>query len=109
MSVVDRSVHEEGIRAIFDPRSVAIYGISERTSLRIAENMTVPGVPFYGINPTKTEACGVPCFPTIGDCPAVPEMVVMGVGRRPGEKLFFGDTAAALLEKSERSLLFVAS
>jgi len=36
-------------------------------------------------------------------------LVVMGVGRRPGEKLFFGDTAAALLEKSEKSLLFVAS
>jgi len=36
-------------------------------------------------------------------------LVVMGVGRRPGEKLFFGDTAAALLEKSERSLLFIAS
>ena len=36
-------------------------------------------------------------------------LIVLGVGRRPGEKLFFGDTAAALLEKSERSLLFVAS
>ncbi len=36
-------------------------------------------------------------------------LVVFGVGRRPGEKLFFGDTAAALLEKSEKSLLFVAS
>ncbi len=36
-------------------------------------------------------------------------LVVMGVGRRPGEKLFFGDIAAALLEKSEHSLLFVAS
>ena len=36
-------------------------------------------------------------------------LVVVGAGRRPGEKLFFGDTAAALLEKSERSLLFVAS
>jgi len=36
-------------------------------------------------------------------------LVVMGVGRRPGERLFFGDTAAALLEKSERSLLFVAT
>jgi Kef-type K+ transport system membrane component KefB/nucleotide-binding universal stress UspA family protein len=36
-------------------------------------------------------------------------LVVMGVGRRPGEKLFFGETAAALLEKSECSLLFVAS
>jgi acetyltransferase len=68
--------------AVFNPASVAIYGISDRTSLRIAENMTVPGVPFYGINPTKTEACGVPCFPAMAHCPAVPEMVVMGVGHR---------------------------
>jgi len=36
-------------------------------------------------------------------------LVVIGAGRRPGEKLFFGDTASALLEKSEQSLLFVAS
>jgi hypothetical protein len=35
--------------------------------------------------------------------------MVMGVSRRPGEKLFFGDTAAALMEKSERLLLFAAS
>src|SRR3954451_7058376 len=65
---------------VFRPKSVAIYGISERTSQRIAENMSVPGVPFYGINPTKSEACGVRCYPSIGDCPDVPEMVVMGVG-----------------------------
>ena len=36
-------------------------------------------------------------------------LVVVGVGRRPGETLFFGDTAAALLEKSKGSLLFLAS
>ena len=36
-------------------------------------------------------------------------LIVMGVGRRPGEKLFFGDTASALLEDAECSLLFVAS
>jgi Kef-type K+ transport system membrane component KefB/nucleotide-binding universal stress UspA family protein len=36
-------------------------------------------------------------------------LIVLGVGRRPGEKLFFGDTAAALLEKSKDSLLFVGS
>ncbi len=36
-------------------------------------------------------------------------LIVLGVGRRPGEKLFFGDTAAALLEKSHQSLLFVAT
>ena len=34
-------------------------------------------------------------------------LIVLGVGRRPGEKLFFGDTASALLEKSKQSLLFV--
>ncbi|MGH3139135.1 MAG: CoA-binding protein, partial [Gaiellales bacterium] len=82
MSVIDRPLLNTDLDAVFDPRSVAIYGISERTSVRIAENMTKPGVPFYGINPTKTEACGVPCYPSLAECPAVPEMVVMGVGHR---------------------------
>src|SRR6185437_2809769 len=36
-------------------------------------------------------------------------LIVMGVGRRPGEKLFFGDTASSLLENAACSLLFVAS
>jgi len=36
-------------------------------------------------------------------------LIVMGVARRPGEKLFFGDTASALMKDSEQSLLFVAS
>jgi K+:H+ antiporter len=36
-------------------------------------------------------------------------LVVLGVSRRPGDKLFFGDTAAALLERSKESLLFVGS
>ena len=63
--------------AVFTPASVAIYGLSDRTSGRIAENMTVPGVPFYGVNPTKTEACGVRCYPSMAACPTVPEMVVM--------------------------------
>lgn len=36
-------------------------------------------------------------------------LIVMGAGRRPGEKLFLGDTATALLEKSTQSLVFVVS
>ncbi len=36
-------------------------------------------------------------------------LIVIGVGRRPGERLFLGDTAASLLESAECSLLFVAS
>ena len=75
-----RPLVETGLDGIFNPASVAIYGISDRTSQRIAQNMTVEGVPFYGINPTRDQACGVTCYPSIGDCPTVPEMVVMGVG-----------------------------
>jgi Kef-type K+ transport system membrane component KefB/nucleotide-binding universal stress UspA family protein len=37
------------------------------------------------------------------------DLVIMGAGRRPGDKLFFGDTAAAVLEKSPTSILFVAT
>ena len=80
MSITERPLLITDLDGIFRPASVAIYGISERTSMRIAENMTVEGVPFYGINPTKSEACGVTCYPSMADLPAAPEMVVMGVG-----------------------------
>ena len=36
-------------------------------------------------------------------------LIIMGVGRRPGDKLFFGDTAAAVFEKSTVSIVFLAS
>jgi Kef-type K+ transport system membrane component KefB/nucleotide-binding universal stress UspA family protein len=37
------------------------------------------------------------------------DLIIMGVSRRPGDKLFFGDTAAAVLENSPVSIVFVAS
>jgi acetate---CoA ligase (ADP-forming) len=80
MESVSPTLLRAGLEPMFNPASVAIYGISDRTSVRIAQNMTSDGVPFYGINPTRSEACGVTCYPTIADCPSVPEMVVMGVG-----------------------------
>jgi acetate---CoA ligase (ADP-forming) len=82
MTAVETPLLRTDLDGVFRPRSVAIYGISERTSVRIAENMTVPGMPFFGINPTKTEACGITCYPSMADLPEVPEMVVMGVGHR---------------------------
>jgi Kef-type K+ transport system membrane component KefB/nucleotide-binding universal stress UspA family protein len=36
-------------------------------------------------------------------------LVIMGVGRRPGDKLFFGDTAAAVFDRAPASVVFVAS
>ena len=36
-------------------------------------------------------------------------LIVMGVHRRPGETLFFGDVALAVLQRTEASVLFVSS
>jgi nucleotide-binding universal stress UspA family protein len=37
------------------------------------------------------------------------DLIVMGVNRRPGDVLFFGNTAAALMRKWKGAILFVAS
>ena len=37
------------------------------------------------------------------------DLIIMGVSRRPGDRLFFGETAAAVLERSPASILFVAT
>jgi Kef-type K+ transport system membrane component KefB/nucleotide-binding universal stress UspA family protein len=37
------------------------------------------------------------------------DLVVLGVTRRPGDTLFFGSTAAAVLENSRQSILFLGS
>lgn len=37
------------------------------------------------------------------------DLVLMGVQRRPGDSLFFGDTAAAVFEKATCSLLFLST
>jgi Kef-type K+ transport system membrane component KefB/nucleotide-binding universal stress UspA family protein len=37
------------------------------------------------------------------------DLIVLGVTRRPGETLFFGNTAAAVLEGCDTAILFVAS
>jgi Kef-type K+ transport system membrane component KefB/nucleotide-binding universal stress UspA family protein len=37
------------------------------------------------------------------------DLIVLGVSRRPGDTLFFGDTAASVLKRSDTSNLFVAS
>jgi nucleotide-binding universal stress UspA family protein len=37
------------------------------------------------------------------------DLIVLGASRRPGELLFFGNTAAAVLDRSDTSKLFVAS
>jgi nucleotide-binding universal stress UspA family protein len=37
------------------------------------------------------------------------DLIILGVTRRPGETLHFGNTASAVLERSDLSILFMAS
>ncbi len=37
------------------------------------------------------------------------DLIIMGVNRRPGDKLFFGDTAASVFERAPSSIVLVAS
>ncbi len=37
------------------------------------------------------------------------DLIIMGVSRRPGERLFFGDTASAVLEHAPASIMFLAT
>jgi nucleotide-binding universal stress UspA family protein len=37
------------------------------------------------------------------------DLLIMGVSRRPGDKLFFGDTAAAVFDHAPGSVLFLVS
>jgi len=36
-------------------------------------------------------------------------LIVMGVNRRPGDRLYFGETAAGILKDAPISVMFVAS
>ena len=36
------------------------------------------------------------------------DLLIMGVSRRPGDKLFFGDTATAVFQHAPSSILFLA-
>jgi nucleotide-binding universal stress UspA family protein len=65
------------------------YGVTMRTAIRV--NMTAEDAIL------RQARIGRYC------------LIVMGVTRRPGETLSFGNVAEAMLETSERSLLFVAS
>jgi Kef-type K+ transport system membrane component KefB/nucleotide-binding universal stress UspA family protein len=103
----------------------ALY-ISAGLSARRARRLRDPGQPHQPAEAVLKEAVevaeryGVPMRTAIKRSTAVADtilreagasrrtLIVMGVNRRPGDSLFFGDVAAAILERSTRSLLFVS-
>jgi nucleotide-binding universal stress UspA family protein len=64
----------------------------------------------YGVKlRTKTRANMAPDEAILSEAKHNYDLVVLGVSRRPGDALFFGNTATAVLDRSKVSNLFVAS
>ena len=66
------------------PRTVAVVGATDRPGSYAGEtllNLRALGYAgeVWGVNPGREEAHGFPCFPSLGDCPAPPDAVVVAI------------------------------
>ncbi len=78
MQTAIQPIPRPDLEALFQPRSIAIAGVSSRAG-GFAQNMTngfVAGIrdqgfdgPLYTVNPKLTEFMGLPCFPSLRDIP----------------------------------------
>jgi acetyl-CoA synthetase len=69
---------------LLHPRTIAVVGASDRGDAYGSQtlvNLRALGFPgeVWGVNPGRSEAHGVPCFPTLSDLPSAPDAVVVAV------------------------------
>ncbi len=79
-----------GLRPLLEPRSLAVVGASDRQGahLALAENVRRGGASVWPVNPTRTEVLGLPCYPSVAELPALPDLVLLAVGHRRVEQAF---------------------
>ena len=83
MAALTQDQKLEGVRALLNPRSIAIVGASDRPgnwSMRVFQNLRrfeFPG-PIFPVNPrNKTVWDGEICYPSLADIPQPPDHVVV--------------------------------
>ena len=76
------------VRPLLFPRSVTVVGASPRHG-RIVEEVVRSGIPAWGVHPTRDEALGLACFPSVADLPDQPELTALLVGHERVEEAFF--------------------
>ena len=71
------------LRTLYAPASVAVVGASPRSSIAplVRDNLLALGsaARCWFVNPSRPEAWGTPCHPSLADLPEVPELVVVAV------------------------------
>ncbi len=97
------------LRAVLEARSVAVVGASRKPGTpgnRMVKELLVGG--FSGelaaVNPRYDTVEGVACYPSLGDVPFAPDLVLLGVGNRLLE-----EQMAASAERGARGVVVFAS
>lgn len=69
---------------LLHPRTVAVVGATDRHGSYASQTLLNLeqlgyGGEVWGVNPSREEAHGVPCFPSLADCPAPADAVVVAI------------------------------
>ena len=75
-----KSLPRYDLDVLVSPRSVALYGASERTSGQMIENLLIGGGPIIGVHPVRDAVLGIRCVRRLAGAGEQHDMVVMGVG-----------------------------
>jgi acyl-CoA synthetase (NDP forming) len=84
-----------GVGSLLLPAAIAVVGASPRQP-RLIDNLSGHDVPVWGVHQSRTEACGIPCFPSVADLPERPELAVQLVGHQRVEAAFADAVAAGV-------------
>ena len=80
----ERRAAAESVRALFEPRSVAVVGASARPATigrALIDNLIRAGFggAIYPVHPSAREIAGRPCFPSLSACPGPVDLAVVAV------------------------------
>jgi acetyltransferase len=72
------------MRALFEPRSIAVVGASPRgLGAYVMQNFRTAGYTgdVFGVNPKYEDVLGYPCFPSLEELPSTPDVALLVVAR----------------------------
>jgi acyl-CoA synthetase (NDP forming) len=84
------------VRPLIFPRSVALIGVSERTTPEVLDNVTGKGIRVAAVHPRETSMRGLERFASIGEVPWRPELAFLLVGHGRIEAAFDEALAAGV-------------
>ena len=74
------------LEALFQPRSVAVIGASEKPTVGRRMVASLDRIGFagaiYPVNPAYAAVLGHPCYPTIAEVPETPDIAVFCLGHQ---------------------------